>query len=66
MLMLKEPVKVIESDLYSVVLEDADGANHYWLLNGQYDGHCHNDPSGASNELIAPKQPDLDVDKEYK
>ena len=37
---LKEPVKVIKSDLYSVVLEDADGITHYWHLNGNYDGNC--------------------------
>lgn len=36
---LKEPVKVKESDLYSVVLEDADGVTHYWHLNGDYDGY---------------------------
>ena len=37
---LKEPVKVKESDLYSVVLEDADGITHFWLPNGDYDGYC--------------------------
>ena len=37
---LKEPVKVIPSNLYSVVLEDADGVNHYWHLDGTYDGYC--------------------------
>ena len=37
---LKEPVKVIESDLYSVVLEDAEGVNYFWNLKGEYDGYC--------------------------
>lgn len=39
MLILKEPVRGIESERYSVVLEDADGVTHFWLPNGEYDGY---------------------------
>ena len=37
---IKEPVKAQESDLYSAVLEGADGIVHFWLPNGDYDGYC--------------------------
>ena len=50
MLTLKEPVRVVESELYSVVLEDADGISHFWHLNGDYDGYCYDYPFDEKNE----------------
>ena len=36
---LKLPFKVIPNELYSLVIEDADGVMHFWLKNGDYDGY---------------------------
>jgi hypothetical protein len=40
---LKEPVTARISNIseeYKIVLEDADGVNHYWRIDGTYDGYC--------------------------
>ena len=38
----EHPIKVKESNLYLLVIEIQDECKttHYWLPNGQYDGHC--------------------------
>jgi len=36
---LKEPTKAKKSDNYAAVIQDNDGVIHYWLPNGEYDGH---------------------------
>ena len=38
MIQLQVPIKVIPSEFYSLVVEDATGTNHFWLLDGTYDG----------------------------
>ena len=45
---IEAPIKVIPSDLYLLIIEDADGVRHYWhkehenkygkFAEGQYDG----------------------------
>ena len=37
---LKEPIKVVKSEHYLLVIEDADGVEHFWLPDGTYDGYC--------------------------
>ena len=32
------PLKILPSDLYSLVIEDANGVTYFWLRNGTYDG----------------------------
>lgn len=60
---LKHPIKVILSELYLLIIEDANGVRHYWhnkhtstiegkevnFEEGQYDGH--------SRELKDCKEP---------
>ena len=36
---IQDPIKVIPSELYSLVIKDGNGVNHFWLPNGDYDGH---------------------------
>jgi len=36
---IKAPIKVVPSDLYSLVIIDANGIHHFWLPDGQYDGY---------------------------
>ncbi len=38
----EHPIKVVESNLYLLVIEiqDETKTQHFWLLNGQYDGYC--------------------------
>ena len=38
MTQLQAPIKVMPSEFYSLVLEDANGVTHFWLLDGTYDG----------------------------
>ena len=38
MIQLQAPIKVIPSEFYSRVLEDANGVTHFWRLDGKYDG----------------------------
>ena len=38
MTQLQAPIKVIPSELYALILEDANGVTHFWLPDGTYDG----------------------------
>ncbi len=33
------PVKIIPSEFYSLVLQDANGITYFWRLDGIYDGY---------------------------
>lgn len=34
-----EPIKVIPSNIYSLVIEDGTNTTHFWLKDGSYDGY---------------------------
>ena len=51
---LKEPVKAKDTELYSVVLEDADGVTYFWRLNGDYEGRCAPPDDTDSGALDQP------------
>ncbi len=36
---LHVPIKIIPSEFYSLVFEDANGTTHFWRLDGTYDGY---------------------------
>ena len=36
--MIKPPIKLIESNVYALVIEDAEGVRHYFDEDGSYDG----------------------------
>ncbi len=36
---LQLPIKIIPSELYALVLEDANGITYFWRLDGTYDGY---------------------------
>lgn len=39
MIRLQSPIKVMPTyGVYSLVIEDANGVIHFWLLDGTYDG----------------------------
>ena len=39
MFQMLAPIKVIESDAYWLIIEDALGITHYWSEDGYYDGY---------------------------
>ncbi len=38
-ILLELPIKVKDSDNYSLVIEDANCVTHFWLPDGEYDGY---------------------------
>ncbi len=36
---LQLPIKIIPSELYALILEDANGITYFWRLDGTYDGY---------------------------
>jgi len=37
--MIQFPIKIIPTELYSLVFEDAIGVTYFWRLDGVYDGY---------------------------
>lgn len=35
---MQTPIKIMPSEFYSLVLEDANGVTYFWRLDGTFDG----------------------------